>query len=288
MKLLLVRHLWGVDLSEGFEAYLGRWREVGYQAIEASPRMVPDGRELKRVLKSQGLGWIPQVFSNMFDGGGTVAAHLRSLQEQMEECLDSEPLFFNTHSGSDAWTPNEAEDFYGSVRELETKFAVVCCHETHRSRYFGNPWNTYRLIQRMPSLKLTADFSHWVCVAERLLADAEQLFATIIPHCHHVHARVGYEEGPQVPDPRAPEWQAHLNIHERWWDAIWLAQKESRCNRLHPYSRIRAATLSSYSSIHGPTGCRPGRHLRLDGATTDATLHIFVVRSLHCLTGFNT
>ena len=227
MKLLLVRHLWGVDLSHGFGPHLGRWREVGYQAIEASPRMVPDARELKRVLKSQGLRWIPQVFSNMLEGGGTVVAHLRSLREQIEECLDAEPLFLNTHSGSDAWTPNEAEDFYGNVGELEAKFGVACCHETHRSRYFGNPWNTYRLIQRMPSLKLTADFSHWVCVAERLLADAEQLFATIIPHCRHIHARVGYEEGPQVPDPRAPEWQGHLQIHEQWWDAIWLAQEKT-------------------------------------------------------------
>ncbi len=230
MKLLLVRHLWGVDLSHGFGAHLERWREVGYEGIESSPRTIPDARELKRLLRSEGFQWIPQIYSNMFEGGGTVIAHLHSLQEQIEECLDAEPLFFNAHSGSDAWTLNEAEDFYGAVGELETKFGVRCYHETHRSRYFGNPWNTYRLIERMPSVKLTADFSHWVCVTERLLADAEALLSMIYPHCYHIHARVGYEEGPQVPDPRAPEWQSHLQAHEQWWDAIWSAQKRVGTN----------------------------------------------------------
>jgi hypothetical protein len=27
-----------------------------------------------------------------------------------------------------------------------------------------------------------------------------------------------------VPDPRAPEYQRHLEAHERWWDLIWDAQ----------------------------------------------------------------
>jgi hypothetical protein len=35
---------------------------------------------------------------------------------------------------------------------------------------------------------------------------------------------VGYEEGPQVPDPRAPEYESHLNAHERWWKMVWDAQ----------------------------------------------------------------
>jgi hypothetical protein len=240
MKLLLVRHLWGVDLTHGLGAHLGRWREVGYQAIEASRRTVPDAGELKRLLKSEGFQWIPQVFSNMFEGGGSVAAHLRTLQEQIEECVDAEPLFFNAHTGSDAWTLNEAEDFYGAVGDLETKLDVICSHETHRSRYFGNPWNTYRLIKRIPDIRLTADFSHWVCVAERLLADAAPLLSTIFPHCHHLHARVGYEEGPQVSDPRAPEWQGHLQVHERWWDAIWSAQ------------RLAGASITTLTPEFGP------------------------------------
>ncbi|MEI7807831.1 MAG: sugar phosphate isomerase/epimerase, partial [Verrucomicrobiota bacterium] len=45
-------------------------------------------------------------------------------------------------------------------------------------------------------------------------------------HCHHLHARVGFEEGPQVSDPRAPEWAGHLAAHEVWWNQIWKIQKQ--------------------------------------------------------------
>ena len=43
---------------------------------------------------------------------------------------------------------------------------------------------------------------------------------------HHTHCRVGYDNGPQVCDPRAPEWLPYMEGHERWWDAIWHASKK--------------------------------------------------------------
>ena len=41
MDLKLVRHLWGVDLTPGLAHYLPHWREMGYEALEASLRHVP-------------------------------------------------------------------------------------------------------------------------------------------------------------------------------------------------------------------------------------------------------
>jgi len=73
-------------------------------------------------------------------------------------------------------------------------------------------------------LKLTCDFSHWVCVAERLLEDCGDIIQLAAQRCQHLHARVGFEEGPQVSDPRAPEWARHVAVHEGWWDQIWSAQ----------------------------------------------------------------
>ena len=35
--------------------------------------------------------------------------------------------------------------------------------------------------------------------------------------------RVGYDHGPQVPDPRVGQWLEYMEGHERWWDAIWHA-----------------------------------------------------------------
>ena len=224
MKLKLVRHLWGVDQQCGLESYLARWREVGYEALEVSWQFVTDHTAFLRFLDQNQFGWIPQVYTNNFMPGGSVRVHLDSLKQQVEECLEHKPLFFNAHSGSDAWSLAEAEDFYGAAIEFERQIGVTMTHETHRHRCFGNPWTTRAILERFPGLNLTCDFSHWVCVAERLLEDCGDIIQLAAQRCQHFHARVGFEEGPQVSDPRAPEWARHVAVHEGWWDQIWSAQ----------------------------------------------------------------
>ena len=225
MKLKPVRHLWGVNQQHGLETFLPRWRNIGYEALEASWRGVLDKPAFLRFLKQNGFDWIPQIFTNDSMPGGSVRQHLDSLKEQVKGCLKHEPLFFNAHSGSDTWSFAEAEDFYGEALEFERKTGVTIAHETHRQRYFGNPWATRDILKKFSGLKLTCDFSHWVCMAERLLEDCVPIIQLSAQHCHHLHARVGYEEGPQVPDPRAPEWSRHLTAHENWWNQIWKSQK---------------------------------------------------------------
>jgi len=36
----------------------------------------------------------------------------------------------------------------------------------------------------------------------------------------HIHARFGYEQGPQVPDPRDPRWEYTKLKFLEWWDEI--------------------------------------------------------------------
>ena len=40
----------------------------------------------------------------------------------------------------------------------------------------------------------------------------------------NVHSRVGYDQGPQVPHPAAPEYADALASHQRCWEAVWTAQ----------------------------------------------------------------
>jgi len=40
-----------------------------------------------------------------------------------------------------------------------------------------------------------------------------------------VQCRVGYEQGPQVPHPAAPEYRYALLAHQRWWAQVWQAQR---------------------------------------------------------------
>jgi hypothetical protein len=226
MKLKLVRHLWGVNLKRDLSDCADHWRKTGYEAVEISLRSLPDRSRFLQFLKDQSFQWVPQVFSHDFKPGGTVRQHLASLREQMEECLDRAPLFFNAHSGFDAWSETEAEDFYAEALDLEKELGVPVSHETHRLRYFGIPWQTRHILHKFPGLRVTCDFSHWVCVCERLLPDLGETIALAAQHCHHLHARVGFAEGPQVPDPSAPEYAAELAAHEAWWDQVWQSQEQ--------------------------------------------------------------
>jgi len=226
MRAKLVRHLWGADLSAGLDMAAGKWRETGYEALEASIRHVPDAAEFRRVLREGRWGWVADVFSDMFRAGGTVKEHLASLREQIEEAVDAEPLFFNAHSGVDRWSELEMVDFFGGALELERELGVTVTHETHRRRCLGTPWAAEAMLARFPDLKITADLSHWVCVCERMLEDFEPLITQVARQTWHVHARVGHEHGPQVPDPRAPEWAGQLKAHEGWWRRIFEAQRE--------------------------------------------------------------
>jgi sugar phosphate isomerase/epimerase len=134
-------------------------------------------------------------------------------------------LLVNAHTGRDAWSDDDSSRFYDEALRIEAGLGVRVAHETHRGRVFYNPWTTARLLERFADLKLCADFSHWVCVSERLLDDQNELMQEVSTRCLHIHARVGHEEGPQVPDPRAPEFRRHVDAHERWWKSIWLAQE---------------------------------------------------------------
>ena len=76
------------------------------------------------------------------------------------------------------------------------------------------------LLRVLPGLRLTLDMSHWCCVSESLLEDQADLREEIVPRVDHLHARVGWPHGPQVSDPRAPEWEPALQAHLAWWDQV--------------------------------------------------------------------
>ncbi|MEM9016571.1 MAG: sugar phosphate isomerase/epimerase, partial [Verrucomicrobiota bacterium] len=148
------------------------------------------------------------------------------LRSGVEASLAGNPLFVNSMAGSDSWTFSEAVEFYSGVPKLEKEFGISISLETHRGRYLNNPWSTGRILEEVPDLKLTCDFSHFCVVAERLILDEEpEILQACADHSYHLQTRVGYSQGPQVPDPRAPEHAEDLASHERWWDAVWKSQK---------------------------------------------------------------
>ena len=173
----------------------------------------------------------------------SVEAHLSSLDEGLRRSLPGKPRFITTMAGSDEWDLEEAVRFHAAVLDLEQQHGIAISVETHRGRPTFHPWQTNRLLQNLPDLRLTCDFSHWCVVSERLLLDHEhELLANCAQHVHHIHGRVGYAQGPQVPDPRAPEYAAELTAHERWWDGLLQSM------------RARGFSAATFTPESGPDG----------------------------------
>lgn len=141
------------------------------------------------------------------------------------------PLYINCHSGKDHFDFDKNKLFVEHTSRLSRDTGVLICHETHRGRIMFAAHVTRGYMEKYSDLKLTFDVSHWCNVHESLLEDQESTLEMAIERSEHIHARIGHAEGPQVNDPRAPEWKNALARHLAWWDRI-AARKKKNGERL--------------------------------------------------------
>lgn len=226
MKIKLFKSLWEyvrfegspltIRMDQNIESHLDRIAKAGYSGIE-SPLPCQEQEEwFRHLLDQYQLEYIAQVLTN--------DEHSESFAIQAKRAAGFQPIKVASHSAKDSMTYEEQLDFFRKAVVVEEEIKLPVAHETHRGRAMFTPWNTSRILKDVDGLKINADFSHWCCVCESLL-DAEQShLAVAIDRTIHIHGRVGYAEGPQVSDPRAPEYQKELELHEDWWSQIVQAQ----------------------------------------------------------------
>ena len=137
------------------------------------------------------------------------------------------PLYINCHSGRDHFDVDVNKKFIEHTTQLSKETGITICHETHRSRIMFAAHITRQFIEKYPQLKLTFDVSHWCNVHESLLADQQETIDAVLGRVEHIHARIGHPEGPQVNDPRAPEWDEAVKAHFAWWDKVIERKKKN-------------------------------------------------------------
>lgn len=228
MQLRIFKTLWGHE--ESFEAACRQAKQAGFNGIEGPvPTEPAESRRRRQLLDDYQLDYIAEICtagSYVPQRDASLPRHLASLEQQLIACNELDPLFVTCLGGCDAWEEERSLEFFSAALQL-----AGCCQreisfETHRGRSLFNPWVTRRLCARLPEIKLTCDFSHWCVVCERLLEGEEVVLADILPHAFHIHARVGYDQGPQVPDPAAPRYAHPVERHWLWWQDIWMRQRE--------------------------------------------------------------
>lgn len=216
MQIKYVRSLWGMELP-ALAANLAMIKDGGFDGVEMGvPASVAQREELCPLLDKLDLALVVQQWTE----GVSPAEHLNSFERQYRLGVEFKPLLINSHTGKDYFTTAENLAILQHAKNLEQELGVPVLHEIHRGRATFSATATMALLEAMPDLKLTADFSHWCCVHESLLQDQPARVRRAIEHSYHIHARVGYEEGPQITDPRAPEWQAAVETHLQWWQQI--------------------------------------------------------------------
>jgi len=222
MKLSLFASAWAFG---GISACLREVESGVFDGVEGPP---PETAAGARALSRSGLPYIAEICS----GGSysppssvSIDRHFRDFESQVRRAQAANALFCSCLVGSDSWPVSTAIDFFGRALEFAEKTGSELSFETHRSRPTFHPWVTAEILRALPEMRLTCDFSHWCVVCERL-PDDEVALELAISRARHVHARVGYAQGPQVPDPRAPEYETELLAHEGWWRRIALSAAE--------------------------------------------------------------
>lgn len=210
----------------GFEgdiyALCKKVRQAGYDGIEVWWSSDPVRKQqLREALKEYNL----RVGFLCGGNGADFKAHLEQYKGAVEQALEWEPLYINSHSGKDFFTFEQNSRFIEF--SLEKKGATEILHETHRGRMCYSVPVTTAFLARYPEMKLTLDISHWTNVHESLLDDQAEAVNEALRHTRHIHARVGHQQGPQVNDPRAPEWENAMKRHLEWWDSAVKYQSES-------------------------------------------------------------
>ncbi len=209
MKLRIFKALWG--MSGSLEAMVEQIANAGYDGVDgyaAASTLNP--LDYAKLVERAGL---KLIMAAQVDTIPALETTVRTLAKYT-------PVKIGLHTGRDFMSRDEGTRFFERALELEAELDIPICHETHRGRLFYTPWDTAYYLNRFPTLKIVADYSHWVNVCERLPDDQAEALYLANRAAWHIHGRVGYEEGPQVPDPAAPEYAPHLVWHEAQWAQI--------------------------------------------------------------------
>jgi sugar phosphate isomerase/epimerase len=227
MKIAYFRSVWGMDDCPTIEAKLQKITAGGFDGVELEvPLDVETCRRARKTADELGLLIVAQQWRT---SGKTVAEHKASFEPQYERALILKPLYLNSHTGCDHFPIEANLEIFDHANNLAKKHGVEVYHETHRGRALFSAPATMQFLAARPLLKLVADFSHWCCVHESLLADQSERVERAAKNSFAIHARVGHAEGPQIPDPRDPLWRPNLEAHLTWWKQIAAHRRAEGC-----------------------------------------------------------
>jgi sugar phosphate isomerase/epimerase len=209
-----------------YALFFRKAKEAGYDGIEMS---LPFNKAEKSAILSQlndtGLELIAQHFET---ADSDPHLHKENFRKHLYNLAETKPLLINSQTGKDYFSFSDNTDLLDISFRIEQETGIPVVHETHRGKFSFAVHITRQYLEKVPGLELGLDLSHWCNVAESLLQDQIESVELALRKTRHIHARVGFAEGPQITDPRLPEWEEALQFHLSCWDKVVVNFKQQK------------------------------------------------------------
>lgn len=219
MQLQFFCPRWGSERL-GWNEFIARVTAAGYDGIEYGVADAVTDRELDEIWSMASRQNTLLIAQHYDTNDADYGRHRDAYHAWLQRMRPYPVVKINSQTGKDFFSFEQNETLIGVAARFSADTGTTVVHETHRAKFSFAAHVTEQYLTRSPRLRIALDVSHWVNVAESYLQNQPSSVQLALERTDHIHARVGHPQGPQVPDPRAPEWQEALNVHLQWWDAV--------------------------------------------------------------------
>lgn len=217
MEIKIFCPWWGHEHLD-ITSFCKKIKQAGYDGIDT---WIPEDPAVRKQLYDALQREELLLVAHQHQAGGVDFADFKtSFLHYLELSAEGCPLLINSHTGRDYFSLAQNLELIKLAAAFSARRGITVAHETHRGRIGYSPSVMMDYFKACPDLVLTADLSHWVCVTESFLENFPEALEQAVKRTRHIHARIGFEEGPQISDPRAPEWKYAVDHFLLWWDRM--------------------------------------------------------------------
>lgn len=220
---------WGAEHVDWNE-FLAEVKEQGYYGIEWYPYGDRDTNYEAVIAQLKDIGLKYAIVMTVKDEPQSEADYFQRLEKQLGELASLgqhslAPLFISAQTGREYFSLDEVYRCLSICDKVQSETGIKIYQETHRNKWAYGLHKIPEVLKKYPSLRFTLDISHWFCVSESYLEDQRDKLLNILPHVDHIHSRVGYTQGAQIPDVTNPLYKDIVDIHLEIWQQ-WVDLKK--------------------------------------------------------------
>ena len=236
MTINYIRTFWGSEALSAKE-FLYSTIEQGYTGVEINfpndtdfvAEFLSELTSIRNTINNDFIFIAQQVLEQKTE---TTEEYIARMKEHLHFLVGLQPNAINSHTGKDYYDFETNCAILEITEEISRNSGIPIWHEIHRGRFSFHLKTLLTYTEKYPDLQLIADFSHFCVVSESDLSDQQDLFVQLFPKIKHIHARVGFEQSPQVNNPFAPEWKKHLDQYVTWWKGIIQLKQQLKHSKL--------------------------------------------------------